>query len=249
MTNDFKSKDERKRYNLYVIYKWKKVIKMTTTTTVSLYQKEYFNRIGELKTLAPEAFQAFIKFDQAAMAPGVLTQSLKELIAVAVAHTTGCPYCIDVHVTNAKKLEITKEALAESIMVATALKAGSALAHGVNALNSYDNTGDADLYRDSYFQRIGEFASLTNNAFKSFVDFDRQCLAEGVLSSKEKELIAVAVAHVTGCPYCIDIHTKSAKKLGVTKEELAESIFVATALKAGSAIAHSVNALNSYDSN
>jgi AhpD family alkylhydroperoxidase len=65
---------------------------------------------------------------------------------------------------------------------------------------------------------------------------------------KEKELIAVAVAHTTGCPYCIDIHSKAAKKVGVTKEELAESILVATALKAGSALAHSVNALIAYDS-
>lgn len=65
---------------------------------------------------------------------------------------------------------------------------------------------------------------------------------------REKELIAVAVAHITGCPYCTDIHTKAAKKAGVTKEELAESILVATALKAGSALAHSVNALNAFDS-
>ncbi len=79
-----------------------------------------------------------------------------------------------------------------------------------------------------------------------FVDFDGQSLKESVLSAKEKELIAVA--HTIGCPYCIDIHTKAAKKAGVTKEELAESILVATALKAGSALAHSVNALNTYDS-
>jgi alkylhydroperoxidase/carboxymuconolactone decarboxylase family protein YurZ len=46
---------------------------------------------------------------------------------------------------------------------------------------------------------------------------------------------------------CIDIHTKAAKNVGVTKEELAESILVSTALKAGSALAHSVNELNAYD--
>jgi alkylhydroperoxidase/carboxymuconolactone decarboxylase family protein YurZ len=52
---------------------------------------------------------------------------------------------------------------------------------------------------------------------------------------------------VTGCPYCIEIHTGNAKKMDVTKEEIAESIFVATTLKAGSAYAHGINALNAYD--
>jgi AhpD family alkylhydroperoxidase len=220
---------------------------MTTTATTSLYQKDYFSRIGELKDLSPEAFQAFVQFDKAALAPGELSRSFKELIAVAVAHVTGCPYCIDVHVTAAKKEGNSKEALAESIFVATALKAGSAIAHGVNALNSFDGNQEQELYKKEYFNRIKEFADLAGDAFKGFVDFDGQCMKDGVLSAKEKELIAVAVAHVTGCPYCIDVHTKGAKKQGVTKEELAESIFVATALKAGSAIAHSVNALNSFD--
>ncbi|WP_324255105.1 carboxymuconolactone decarboxylase family protein [Bacillus sp. LBG-1-113] len=64
---------------------------------------------------------------------------------------------------------------------------------------------------------------------------------------KEKELIAIAVAHTTGCPYCIDIHTKAAKKVKATREEVAESIMVATALKAGSALSHGVNALVAYD--
>ena len=57
---------------------------------------------------------------------------------MAAAHATGCPYCIDLHVQQAKKKEASKEEMAEAIMVATALKAGSALAHGVNALNAYD---------------------------------------------------------------------------------------------------------------
>lgn len=214
----------------------------------ALYQKSYFNRLGELSDLAPDAFKAFVQFDKAALAEGKLSRKLKELIAIAVAHTTGCPYCIDVHVKAGKSLEVTKEEMAESILVATALKAGSALAHGVNALNAYDEIEDDELYKASYFNRLKEFSALNGDAFKAFVDFDTKSLKASLLSVKEKELIAVAVAHTTGCPYCIDIHTKGAKKAGVTKEELAESIFVATALKAGSALAHSVNALNAYDS-
>ncbi|MEK5406709.1 carboxymuconolactone decarboxylase family protein [Paenibacillus sp. FSL W8-0439] len=212
----------------------------------SLYKKSYINRLGEFNKLSGSAFQAFMNFDQKSLNEGVLSTKLKELMAVAVAHVTGCPYCIEIHVNKVKK-EATKEEMAEAIMVATALKAGSAMAHGVNALNAYDNNGDDELYKASYFERIKEYSSLASDAFKSFVTFDVQTMKAGALSVKEKELIAIAIAHVTGCPYCIQVHVKAAKKAQVTKEEMAEAIMVATALKAGSAMAHGVNALNAYD--
>ncbi|WP_025684203.1 carboxymuconolactone decarboxylase family protein [Paenibacillus maysiensis] len=212
----------------------------------SLFKKSNFKRIGEFNSISPEIFQAFVAFDKLALAEGKLTAKYKELIAIAIAHTTGCPYCIEVHVTQAKKLGASKEEMAEAIMVATALKAGSAMAHGVNALNAYDGSDDDELYRASYINRLREFTQLSDS-FKSFASFDQQALKAGMLSTKEKELMAVAVAHTTGCPYCIDIHTKAAKKAGATKEELAESIMVATALKAGSALAHGVNALIAFD--
>ncbi|MGK9429033.1 carboxymuconolactone decarboxylase family protein [Bacillus atrophaeus] len=95
--------------------------------------------------------------------------------------------------------------------------------------------------------RLKEFSQLDGDAFKAFMTFDQQAMKAGLLSVKEKELIAIAVAHTTGCPYCIDIHTKAAKKAKATREEVAESIMVATALKAGSALSHGVNALVAYD--
>lgn len=213
----------------------------------SLYQKSYFSRLGEFSDLTPDTFKFFIRFDHYALKGGVIDSKLKELIAIAVAHTTGCPYCIDLHVKKAKSLGTSKEEMAEAIMVATALKAGSALAHGVNALNSFDNVEEEELYKKSYFNRLKEYSHLNGDVFAAFVDFDQQALKAGLLSVKEKELIAVAVAHTTGCPYCIDIHTKGAKRAQAVKEEVAEAIMVATALKAGSALAHGVNALNAFD--
>lgn len=212
----------------------------------SLYKKSTFNRIGELNKYVPDSFKAFLNFDQQALSSGELTTKQKELIAVAIAHITGCPYCIDLHVTNSKKEEVTLEELSESIMVATALKAGSALAHGVNALNSYTDETEV-LYKQQYFDRIVEFSKLTGDSFSAFIDFDQKALKDGALSQKEKELIAVACAHTTGCPYCIDLHTKAAKKAGASLPEIAESVMVATALKAGSALAHAVNMLEAYD--
>ncbi|NJP36174.1 carboxymuconolactone decarboxylase family protein [Alkalicoccus luteus] len=103
------------------------------------------------------------------------------------------------------------------------------------------------LYKKSHFSRLGELKEHAPQAFEAFVQFDQQALAPGALSRKQKELIAVAAAHITGCPYCIDLHTAQVKEAGASIEEVSEAIFVATALKAGSALAHSVNAMNSYD--
>lgn len=213
----------------------------------NLYKKSYFSRITELKEFAPEAFQSFFAFNDKALAEGNLSVKSKELIAVAVAHVTGCPYCIDLHVGNAKKNDADKDEVAEAIFVATALKAGSAAAHGVNALNAFDGQGGDELYKASYFNRLKEFGQFSGDTFKAFAAFDQAASKQGKLTEKEKELIAVASAHTTGCAYCIDLHTKNAKETGASLEEISEAIFVAVALKAGSAIAHSVNALNAYD--
>jgi AhpD family alkylhydroperoxidase len=67
--------------------------------------------------------------------------------------------------------------------------------------------------------------------------------ADGVVPAKTKQLIAVAVAHVTQCPYCIRGHTKAALRHGATPEEIMESIWVAAEMRAGGAVAHSALAL------
>lgn len=71
-------------------------------------------------------------------------------------------------------------------------------------------------------------------------------MKDGKLSAKFKEIIAVAVAHATQCPYCIDVHTKNAHKAGATSEELSEAVMVTSALLAGGAYAHMANMIESY---
>ncbi|MEI4770680.1 carboxymuconolactone decarboxylase family protein [Psychrobacillus sp. FJAT-51614] len=216
-------------------------------TNDSLYLKSNARRILELGKLAPDTFKAFIAFDQVALADGLIPKKTKELIAVAIAHVTGCPYCIEAHVSAAKKLEASKEEILEAVMVATALKAGSALAHGLNGLNAFTETKDDEMYKKSNMLRFKELSELDPDSFKAFNKFDMEAMKPGLIGRKDKELIAIAVAHVTGCAYCIEIHTKKAKQLDVSLEEITEAIFVATALKAGSALAHSVNALNAFE--
>jgi AhpD family alkylhydroperoxidase len=73
--------------------------------------------------------------------------------------------------------------------------------------------------------------------------------AEGALSAKTKQLIAVAVAHVTQCPYCIRGHTRAAERHDATAEEIMEAIWVAAEMRAGGAYAHSVIALDTIARN
>jgi AhpD family alkylhydroperoxidase len=84
--------------------------------------------------------------------------------------------------------------------------------------------------------------------YDAFQTFSRRVFANGALATKTKQLIAVAVAHVTQCPYCIRGHTKAAMREGATPEELMEAIWVAAEMRAGAAFTHSALALDAMES-
>ena len=90
-------------------------------------------------------------------------------------------------------------------------------------------------------ERRKELAPGIHDAFQ---EFSRQVFADGALDEKTKQLIAVAVAHVTQCPYCIRGHTKAALRNGASERELMEAIWVAAEMRAGGAYAHSTLALD-----
>jgi AhpD family alkylhydroperoxidase len=81
----------------------------------------------------------------------------------------------------------------------------------------------------------------------AFHAFSQLVFADGVLSAKTKQLIAVAAAHITQCPYCIKGHTKAAMKHGATPQEIMEAIWVAAEMRAGGAYVHSVIALTTMN--
>lgn len=89
-----------------------------------------------------------------------------------------------------------------------------------------------------------ELAPETEAAFQAF---SQQVFAAGALSPKVKQLVAVAVAHVTQCPYCIKGHTRAALRQGASQQELMEAIWVAAEMRAGGSYAHSVLALDEMD--
>jgi AhpD family alkylhydroperoxidase len=89
-----------------------------------------------------------------------------------------------------------------------------------------------------------DLMAAQKDMFQAFITFNNEIFEKkSALPRKVKELIAVAVAHTTQCPYCIEGHVKAAKKEGATEQEIAEAIFVAAALRAGGAFAHSTVAM------
>ena len=93
-------------------------------------------------------------------------------------------------------------------------------------------------------QRRSELAPEIEAAFRQF---SQAVFRDGALPGKTKQLIAVAVAHVTQCPYCIKGHTRAARRQGATPEELMEAIWVAAEMRAGGAYAHSALALETIE--
>src|ERR1700738_5133742 len=93
--------------------------------------------MAKLKTIAanaPAAMQAFSDFEKAAMADGAVPVKYKELMALAVAFTTQCPYCIEIHAKKARAAQATDQEIAETVLVAAALRAGGAVTHGTHAM-------------------------------------------------------------------------------------------------------------------
>jgi AhpD family alkylhydroperoxidase len=99
-----------------------------------MYDMANLKKLKKLAELAPEAFNSFVAFDEAAFKGGVIPLKYKELMAVAVALTMQCPYCIEVHAKNAKKAGATQQELTETTLVAAALRAGGAVTHGIHTL-------------------------------------------------------------------------------------------------------------------
>lgn len=99
-----------------------------------MYDARNLTKFEKLGQLAPKAFRGFVAFDEAAFEGGAIPLKYKELMAVAVALTTQCPYCIEIHSRRAKKAGATEQELAETTLVTAALRAGGAMTHGTHTL-------------------------------------------------------------------------------------------------------------------
>jgi len=107
-----------------------------------------------------------------------------------------------------------------------------------------EDTMDHSMYPSSLQDLTKQRSALTPETQAAFKAFSKQVFAEGALPAKTKQIIAVAVAHVTQCPYCIRGHTEAAMRHGASEQEIMEAIWVAAEMRAGGAYAHSALALD-----
>ncbi|HYA66760.1 MAG TPA: carboxymuconolactone decarboxylase family protein [Burkholderiaceae bacterium] len=103
---------------------------------------------------------------------------------------------------------------------------------------------DQSVYPSSTDDLAAIRRDLAPQTLRTFQDFGRQVFADGEIDARTKQLIAVAVAHVTQCPYCIRGHVKAALKAGASDKQIMEAIWVAAEMRAGGAFAHSLLALD-----
>lgn len=101
-----------------------------------------------------------------------------------------------------------------------------------------------EMYPRATRELAEQRSRLAPGPAEAFRVFSQSVFADGALPVKMKHLIAVAVAHVTQCPYCIRAHTRAAGRHGATPEEIMEAIWVAAEMRAGGAYAHSALALD-----
>lgn len=98
-----------------------------------------------------------------------------------------------------------------------------------------------DMKNLSHLKKLDE---QTPDAMQAFRAFDKAAFTAGALDARQKQLIAVAVALTTQCPYCIEIHTRAARDAGADDTQLAETAMVAAAIRAGGAITHASHLLH-----
>jgi AhpD family alkylhydroperoxidase len=103
---------------------------------------------------------------------------------------------------------------------------------------------DTSIYPQATVELAHKRRELAPEPLKAFKAFSAAVFADGALPNVTKQLIAVAVAHVTQCPYCIRGHTAEALKQGASEQQIMEAIWVAAEMRAGGAYAHSTLALD-----
>ena len=206
----------------------------------------------KMTALAPEHMATWRNFSKAVFKAGALDEKTKQLIAVSVAHVTQCPYCIRGHTRGALIKGASKEEIMEAIWIAAAGRASSSYSHAALSVDQMDaNDGhegsNQQLYTEATPEMAAKKAKLAPEIVEEWRTFMNTVFKAGLLSTKTKQLIALAIAHVTQCAYCIKGHTKNAKVKGASNEEMMEAIWVAAEMRSGAAYAHATIALDEMD--
>ena len=99
------------------------------------YDSADLRKFGNITDWNKELGEKFFEYYNAVFAEGTLSEREKSLIALAVAHTEMCPYCIDAYTKDGLQRGITKEEMMEAVHVGAAIKSGASLVHSVQMMN------------------------------------------------------------------------------------------------------------------
>jgi len=199
----------------------------------------------------PDLHQAWRDFHDGVFSDGALSRKEKELIAVAGAHITRCPYCIRSRVRNSKNRGTTDQEIVEAIYVAMRFAAGAPFAYSSIAFEAHDALDndipltDGHFFKKNILKEIGDFHTCSGENSDHFKQFTKQVFADGALSKDFKRgIIGLALGQMTRCPYCIRGCVKDARAAGYSKEQMAEAINVAMVMAAGACYAHTSIAMD-----
>jgi AhpD family alkylhydroperoxidase len=106
---------------------------------------------------------------------------------------------------------------------------------------------DWNDYRSQILARVGEIGKLSPDTVKGYITLGGAGAKTGRLDAKTRELIALAVAISLRCDGCITVHTAAARKLGASREEIAEALGVGISVNAGAALVYSARTLDAFD--
>lgn len=102
-------------------------------------------------------------------------------------------------------------------------------------------------YNPEDLKKFKDITQWSEELGNKFFDYYGKVFEEGALSAREKSLIALAVAHVVKCPYCIDAYTKDVLQRGITKEEMMEAVHAGAAIESGATLVHGVQMMKKYE--
>jgi alkylhydroperoxidase/carboxymuconolactone decarboxylase family protein len=97
-------------------------------------------------------------------------------------------------------------------------------------------------YEENDLERFDEIGKYRPDLYDIFLNYYQAVMAAGALTTREKALIALAVAHAVQCPYCIDAYTKGSVEAGSNMAEMTEAIHVAAAIRGGATLIHGIQA-------
>ncbi len=99
-------------------------------------------------------------------------------------------------------------------------------------------------YEEKDLERFDEIGKYRPDLYDIFMNYYQGVMSAGALTTREKALIALAVAHAVQCPYCIDAYTRGSLEAGSNLEEMTEAIHVAAVIRGGATLIHGIQAHN-----